>query len=295
MLVKHHLRRITKGGGVPDRDPKSEKYYVSSCQSRINKTTPSTEGWIEVVKAFKKVAKRDIDLQKSQILLSNMLDQNIVVKIGNDDTIKKEYDMGKLLQRVKGFVKFICYFECEDDFYEYFTRETGHMCRGVGDTMRIILMPYFPLGDIAHHPWTVDNVPLLKSCLQIACLSLCDAYEKKGFVHGDFHPGNVMMKATKQASVVFDNISIKTNGVRPWIMDFENSKVDPTRSDMSRSHFFFDLRKMFMLLTTFVRELDITGVNAITKDIMLMEEMSGMVNKERLCVAIDTGIAFGSA
>jgi hypothetical protein len=83
MWEKYHLSRFTKGSGI-DRDIKSEKYYISSCQNRIN-SQETTKDWIEIIQTFKKVAIKDIDIQKSQLLLSNLKPFN--EKIGINEII----------------------------------------------------------------------------------------------------------------------------------------------------------------------------------------------------------------
>ena len=288
-MVKWKLLRMTKltGGTLAYRAPNTEKYYLDTCQQRVN-NEGTTKNWIEVVKAIKKVASRDIDLQKSQLLLSNMDADQVVVKIG-DGRILHEYSIGKKLAKVKGFVKYVCYFECNDNFYDYFTRDSGALCKSAGSGMSVLIMPHFKEGDLAHWSWTVDNVHILRGCLQMAVLSYVNAYESEHFVHGDFHPANVMLKATEQRTVTFGDIVVDTNGYRTWIMDFENSYVNIT--SRSWTDLCFDLKKMFTLLPTFVSGLNKAGINSIFKEIMNQEE-NGSINQAALYDVIGKGIAF---
>jgi serine/threonine protein kinase len=282
MKKKYHLSRFTKGSGI-DRDIKSEKYYISSCQNRLN-SQETTKDWIEIIQAFKKVAIKDIDIQKSQLLLSNLkpFNEKIVVKIGINELIMHEYNIGKKLKNLKGFIKYFCYFECNDDFYEYFTKEEGALCKSAGNSMKIILMPYFPEGDIAHFKWTSEskNIELLRSVLIMACMSLCDAYEKKHIIHGDFHAGNIMLKKTKETSIIYkygtnetEVINVKTYGYRTWIMDFENSyEFNETNLLRAKADFYFDMKKLFILLPTYITFLNKSGLNALIKEISKMED-----------------------
>jgi len=274
-------------GGVHSR-PSSEKYYLSTCQDDANNNI----NWIEVYKAVKRVGVRDIDIQKSQVLFAKMKTGNsIVIKIGNDNKLYHEYMIGRKLKSIKGFVKFICYFECDDNFYDYFTKESGYLCKGPGNSMKVILMPHFPLGSLAAYVWTNENCRVLKSCIKMACLTICDAYEKKGIVHGDFHGGNVMLKETRQREITYDNnISIPTYGYRTWIMDFENSQI--VEGARGRADHFYDMKRFITVLPTFITGIDKGALGTIINFISSCEEGSGGLDKITFCKSIDLGLRF---
>lgn len=273
------------------REINSEKYYVNTCQGEIDRRG-TTANWIDIVRAFKKVSNpRDIDIQKSQILQAVIEDgREKVVKVGANDVIEHEYNIAHALSRVKGFVKFICYFTCNDDFYKYFRKDSGNLCDGPGTSMKIILMPYFPEGSLGKHTWTADNIDVLRSCINMACLSLCEAFERKQIVHGDFHPENVMLKKTKQTTLEFDGIVVKTYGYRTWIMDFEASYQfnETTRDWKAKTDFFYDMKKFFILLPSFVPSIDKTGINAIVKFIYASE--NGELDKALMYETINSNI-----
>jgi predicted unusual protein kinase regulating ubiquinone biosynthesis (AarF/ABC1/UbiB family) len=84
-----------------------------------------------------------------------------------------------------------------------------------------------------------------------------------GFLHGDFHPGNVLLKKTKQSSIdyLFEEIgevNIETNGVRTWIMDFENTREISAENPRDIMDFYFDIQKFFTLLQDhrFIKNID---------------------------------------
>ena len=264
------MSRLLTNSQSYDRPTNTEKYYVNTCQRQIREKG-TTEGWITVIDAFKKIMDpRDIDIQKSQILHSKLeqLDKNIVVKIG-DNMIRREYEIGKLLWKCKGFIKFICFFTCLDDFRRYFSSELAgrHLCNGVGETMSILVMPYFPLGSITKYRWNSDNIHVLKSCISQACLSYISAYEKHNFVHRDFHPANILIKSTKQNSVQYElknyTVSLETFGFRTWIMDFENSTFENVKNAESNVDFCQDFNRFFMLMSTFMPQIDQRGLQQI--------------------------------
>ena len=275
------------------------KYYLSYCQDKITAKNPTTKDWIHVVKTLKlplqdydkplnfsngtaSTVPPEIQWQllpthrfRSRILLAKLEEhKDIVVKLGDDESIRKEYEYAKKLYRLKGFVKFICYFECNDNFLQYPSNERKDVCNGEGNQMKIIVMPYFEMGGIGVYPWTKTNISLLRSCIKHAILSILSAFVN-GYLHGDFHPGNVLLKKTKQSSIdyAFDGIglvpNIETNGVRTWIMDFENTREVEKENKRDTMDFYYDLQKFFMLLQDhrFIRNIDKTTTIGITNNI----------------------------
>jgi hypothetical protein len=179
----------------------------------------------------------------------------IVVKVGDTPHITREYMMSHTLQNIKGYVKYICYFECNDDFRSIPSKSRDTLCKGPGTQMKVILMPYFPLGNIQGYEWTNENIHILHSCLKHALLSMIYVFQTKHIRHGDFHSGNILLKKTKQASISYsipgigDFPTMELHGIRPWIMDFENSSVVKMESNYDRimalTYFYADIGSLF--------------------------------------------------
>jgi hypothetical protein len=246
---KYNIRELQKNTYSSQKE--IPKYYLNYCQDKINKTNPNTNGWINIVKTLQLPLKV---YDKSRILQAKLeYHKDIVVKIGDDESIRKEYEYSKKLYKIKGFVKFICYFECNDNFLEYPSEKRNYLCNGEGNQMKIIVMPYFELGSIGFYSWTPDNMHILRSCIKHALLTYISAFTY-GYLHGDFHPGNVLMKKTKQRSIdyLFDGVgevkNIETNGIRTWIMDFELTREIDKSNIMDNIYFYYDIQKFFTLL-----------------------------------------------
>ena len=296
-MTSFELNRLSKEVGSLSRTPNSAKYHITTCQPKINRIKTSL-GWIEIIGMLKKVMERDIDIQKSQILKAKLKEAtgDIIVKIGDNASIKQEYEMASKLSRLKGFVKFICFFECEDDFREHFGQTSRTtICKGEGTSMKVILMPYFKLGSMAQFSWNASNLHLLKSCIKHACLSIIIAFNEKNIIHGDFHPANVVLKDTKQSVIEYHSLNLKipTNKIRTWIMDFENTRE--YQSDQSNDayralgDFYYDLQKFFMMLASFV-PIDRNRMASITKTINAFNidmKRIGPIEAAQLCALID--------
>lgn len=250
------VTKLQKSSGGMSRNPNSEKYFLSICQesSEENKFD-----WVRILSEIKKVNERDVIFQKSQILLADMKDnhEKVIIKIGEDEKIAHEYLISKKLYKCKGFVKFVCFFHCEDNFRDFFHGKKRSLCKSRGDSMKIIIMPFFPLGSIAGFLWNEENINVLRNCLAIACLQYADAYLKTHFVHNDFHAGNILLKHSKERVMI--------GGVRPWICDFENSKFDD--SDVAFQDFKYDLQKLFFLLPSMIANIEKSRAARIASEI----------------------------
>lgn len=241
-------------GGIP-RDPKSNKYFIPT--STCKNTLKDKNTVLEIIKEIKEIQSiRDIDLQKSQILEASMNSTPIIIKIGDNSDIENEYQMSMKLKNIKGFVKFVCYFTCEDNFLEFFEGKRKNICKTLNDgKMKVIIMPYFPLGSIVSYKWNNQNVHILHSSLYLACIAYIDAYIENNFVHGDFHAGNLLLKKTNQKYIQYNGLKIATNGIRPWICDFEKSYIKK-RSPQTDVDFLYDIQKLFFLLPTMIHNID---------------------------------------
>lgn len=274
-MANYEIRKLHKNT-LSSRN-ETNKYYLSDCGDKITTQKPTTEGWIKILNTLKMPLQ---EYDKSRILLGVLENHHeIVVKVGDDNSIQREYQYAQKLYSIQGFVKFICYFECN----------------GTGSTMKIILMPYFPLGSIGFYNWRDDEIHILQSCIKHAFLSYINAFTS-GYLHCDFHPGNVLLKTTKQTVLDYDLdgigqiVGVETNGIRTWIMDFENMREISRDNKSDIMDFYFDIQKFIVLLQDhrFIPKIDkrtfIPITNIIQKNIM---EFPNMDFIEQMMLAID--------
>lgn len=269
MSAMFSVKQLPKSDSSLTRSPKFHKYYIS-CSGRITHKTSTTEAWLNVLK----IIKVDSDLDKSRVLLGFMEKYGeMVIKIGDTESMLKEYINSTRVHLIKGFVKYICNFSCNDDFRSIPASDRTSLCKGPGDTMGIILMPYFPLGSIAKYSWDKTNIVQLRSCLKHALLSIIVLFHKMNMIHGDFHPGNVLLKPTKQSDIIYSipevgEFTVKTNGIRTWVMDYEKTDYANYSSKFTTittfNDFYYDIQKFFMLLYNTINTLDQRTIMPIT-------------------------------
>lgn len=205
----------------------------------------------------------DISIIKSVInTFKNQRNRNIVVKIGKvNKTIEKEYQIGKILEKEKniGFINYICLFTCYDDTYDKIKQNkltgTKSICKAekIDDQKRVVLiMPFIVDGSIKKFNWSTDNFDILKSVLQQTIMSICYAYDKCGFIHGDLHLDNILLKKTKKEIIKYkfldEDVDIKTFGYKVVIMDFDSSFINVDKTlDNSKIYWNGILNMIFRL------------------------------------------------
>ena len=212
---------------------KTGKFHINlGCQNRINETKTSKE-WLTILSEIKPTNYND----KNRILLGILeKHRQVVVKIGPKETLKKEYTYGRTLyNRVPGFINFICFFECEDDYSKYPNNTKPYLCENgktSTDLMKILVMEYYPLGNFLNFPWKF-NIIKLKSCLKQIVLSYFQAFIQFRFIHNDSHLQNILLRRTKKEFIdYFPPFKIESFGLQIVIMDMENSLTGKNNTDI---------------------------------------------------------------
>ena len=226
---------------------KTGKFHIN-CQQRI-KETETTKEWLHILSKLKPTNFTD----KNRLLLGILeKHRDVVVKIGPTDTLKKEFNYGRMLyKRVPGYINFICFFECEDDYTLYPNTTVPYLCENgtlSTDLMKILVMEYYPLGNFLHFPWNDLNI---KSCLKQIVLSYIQAFIQFKFIHNDSHLQNILLKRTKKEFIEYtiNNTPFKvpSNGLKIVIMDMENSLIGNNLSDIT--FVYRDIARIFADLT----------------------------------------------
>lgn len=217
--------------------------YKLDCQSRLTEENSDTNSWLNVLQKIPNV----------NILIGNIdiSKKTVVVKFESYKEMEKEYEISKLIyeSNLQNFIKYYCFFSCNEDRKKFELLETTSkklpLCTGLGKNTGFIIMPFYHIGSIAKYGWTLDNLNILKVVLIQITYSLCESFEKIGFVHQDLHLDNILLRKTKKEEIHYKYIDkkVKTLGIYPIIMDFGRSKVSSSSKEFKTS-----LLKMFSLL-----------------------------------------------
>ena len=204
--------------------PNNATKYIVTCQDRISASSPTTNEWLSVVGALKPPMQKDIHRVLEGILEKR---KKVAIKLSASHSIYKEYRIAEELLDVPGFIRPYCYFECEDSYIEFPSKERTSLCKGPGSSMKVLVLPFFEEGSMRSCNWTKKPFALLHACLLQCIGSLFQAYDTKGILHNDTHLDNVLLKKTTIGEVEYTfgghTIQVPTEGYMIAIMDFEIS------------------------------------------------------------------------
>ena len=210
------------------------KYYIE-CENRITNENHNTAGWLEIEKTLNPTNRRELSH-----ILKGVFERRrkVVAKVSDRETLKKEYDLGlKLYRTSPGFIKYICHFSCNDDYRKYKEVDKGSsLCYGKGDTMNVLVLPYYELGSVRDYDWT-GKTHILIQCMKQIILSYFQSFLATGFYHNDIHLANVLIKPTTKEFIEYsiDGVQYKepTYNMTIAIIDFENSIIIEDKTNLS--------------------------------------------------------------
>jgi len=224
---------------------KSHSYkYKLQCQEKLTKDSPSTKDWLQLTKRFEHDS---TNVKIFAALLEKR--KHVVVKVGLNTDLKREYDVGF---RLSTLMSFHCHFNCLDTFNTI--KSDGGLCgnsKENKDNISVLVMPFVQGGQLDAFKWTRENTPVYKSVLKHVICTLLYAFDSCSFYHNDMHFGNILLKKTKKTSIVYgDWEQPVVNGYIPVIMDFERSKLPCPVSYEKNTPVYKDIIKVLSLAIT---------------------------------------------
>lgn len=229
----------------------SEKFFITTCP-------------INDIKIDELLSYND-----KRIILKTLYEENTklqnnkeyVIKLGINNTIEKEYNIGKYLSEIPGFIKYICIHKCQDKLERYNKTLTKICPKNVNSTfynVYILVMPYIKTNSIINFNWKTEEkneldenkINLFKSVILQIILSIYSAFEYKKFIHNDLHLDNVLMRKTNKKIINYNidgkDINILSYGFQICIMDFEMSFINVETTNKENQRFFYlDIEHMF--------------------------------------------------
>lgn len=156
--------------------------------------------------------------------------KEVAVKFGPPHVLQKEFTLGETLQDVPNYMRFFCSFTCNESAQNIYRQRFAthpYVCSGPGGALGLVVMPFYPLGSLNQCAWDRSNLHVLQNVLLQICFATIRAYEVHGFVHGDLHLDNVLVRKTKRAELWYGSKRLAIQGgLYVVIMDFERSTLD---------------------------------------------------------------------
>jgi serine/threonine protein kinase len=207
--------------------------YVITC-GEITNENKTTNGWLEDIQGLQIIDQFKALQMSHKKILEGILQKRarVVIKIAdNSEDIEIEWKIYRVLEQfqIPGILKYFCFFRCSDQISR-FLQPQKDICQGVGNSIQVLVMEYINNKSMKNFNWTKHNISVFHSCAKQCILIALEAYNKCGFVHGDFHLDNVLIQSTNKNQIKFDcfDAPIKLQGVAVKLMDFEMSKLKAT-------------------------------------------------------------------
>ena len=170
--------------------------------------------------------------QNEQALIIKTLyecETNVVLKFGILESIEKEYYISQQLLNLPNFIRYFCVIKCNDDIKNIINNKNTisnyKICNYGDNPLGILVMKEYNLGSINNYFWNENNFNLLKNVIKQVIFSIIFAYNNKGFIHGDLHSGNILLKQKRNRELIYENKILLLNDLEVVIMDFEKSKL----------------------------------------------------------------------
>jgi hypothetical protein len=273
--------KLYKAANAPKSKSKLGLKYKLTCQEKINKDTPSTVEWLELI--------NNLDHESDSVKIFEALlnkTKHVIVKVGLGINIVSEYNTGKTLAdliKLPTFLSFYCHFACLDSFKNLASQKG--LCGSGNDSISVLVMPFINLGRIDKaKKWTRSNITTYKYILKHVVCTLLYAFETCKFTHNDIHFGNILLKKTKKQEIIYGNhMTLRViGGYIPVIMDYERAQFTDS------PHLLYeDIGKLFNLAGTEIDvKLDIDK-RFVAKYITNEQQVSPQVYTE-MCNYIDS-------
>jgi len=219
--------------------------------------------------------------------------ENVVIKISDDKLLTNEYDMFKILMtnNISGILRYMCYFECNNNYKDIYEKikkygKVNNIVNDYGDKMFVLVMDYIRNKNFLFYDWDVNDLDKIKSCIkQVICTSL-DAYLKIGFVHKDLHFNNILIEKTILPGIVYniDNnnivINIPSDGYRILLMDFEYSSINNSVYEFFKDYNFNFLNRYNQFCEDTLQKYNINQDNIIKLKNKIKELYENIRNEE---------------
>ncbi len=156
--------------------------------------------------------------------------KDIVLKISFSEKIDKEFDIGNYLLNFPNFIRYYCKFSCNDSIINMLRNKNKlqeyKICKTGNQPISFLVMNYYKLGSVEKFNWNYSNVNILKNIFKQVVFAYLYSYYSIGFIHGDLHCGNILLKPKRQDTMVYGKVTLQLYTLQAVIMDFEKSKIN---------------------------------------------------------------------
>ena len=179
--------------GLMNNENNYKKYIAKKI---ISQESTTTDGWL----IPNKLLPVDRGENKNKLIIANIIKKKkVVVKISKKkELLEKDFLTSKKLEELKciNFAKYLGFFSCNDNFNNYNINKPlpKYFCKNNGTENYFLFMKYYDIGSVLNYkPKSLNDII---SIINQVIGSMILAFETFGFIHGDLHPGNILIKKT---------------------------------------------------------------------------------------------------
>ena len=224
-----------------DESNTSGSKFVVDCSTLIEKDG-TTSAWLDNITRLMTISPSKATGMSPQGVLGRR--KKVVIKITDaEEDIENEWTCSLNLRTHANFLRYFCFFRC-NDVEEALVGQAGiGLCRGKEGppSMQVLVMEHVEGGSMKNFVWSAHPVHVLQDFILQSIFALLEAHVSHGFRHGDFHLDNVLVAKTARKTLAFPRLEIETHGLLAKLMDFELSEVGRNRA----TFFFKDLQEFF--------------------------------------------------
>ena len=261
--------------GLMNNENNYKKYIAKKI---INQESTTTDGLL----VPNKLLPVNRGENKNKLIIANIIKKKrVVVKISKKkELLEKDFLVSKNLEELNcvNFAKYLGFFSCNDNFNNYNVNKPlpKYFCKNNGTENYFLFMKYYECGSLLHYkPESIEQIiSIINQTLSSSIL----AFEKLGFIHGDLHPGNILIKKTKKNFIKYKELEIKTSGIEIVMFDFDRSNFSG-----SFGMFLISIMTFINFYDSYLLEANLFLINKSVSPLMtLKKELFKVTNIESL-------------
>ena len=269
--------------GVMNNENNYRKYVAKKITNQQIEHTKTTEGWL----IPNKLLPVNRGENKNKLIEANIIKKKrVVVKISKKkELLNKDYEISIKLEELKcvNFAKYLGFFSCKDDINNYNLEKPlpKYFCKNNGTINYFLFMEYYEIGSIINYK--PEKIEEIISIINQIIGSMILAFEKLGFIHGDLHPGNVLIKKTKRDKIKYKyndiEFEIQTNGIEIVIFDFDRSNFSGNFGMLLNEILtFINLYDSYLMESKILKNnnISITPLRALKKELYKVINIEGL-------------------
>lgn len=271
--------------GLMNNENNYRKYVAKKIKNQTIEHKKTTNEWLLPTK----ILPVNRGENKNKLIEANIIKKKkVVVKISKKyELLNKDYEISKKLEELKciNFAKYLGFFSCKDDINNYNLEKPlpKYFCKNNGTINYFLFMEYYEIGSILNYK--PEKIEEIISIINQVIGSIILAFETFGFIHGDLHPGNILIKKIKKDKIKYKyqdrETEINTHKIQIVLFDFDRSNFSNDFGMLLNEILtFINLYDSYLLESKIlkVNNISITPLRTLKKELYKVINIDGLKN-----------------